>query len=66
MHKSLTIKRIERAVKRSMAGHGFPGFCISCGKEAEGCEPDMRNGRCGYCHASKVYGAEELALITFL
>ncbi len=65
MHKSLTIERITEAVEESMIGHGFPGFCTSCGKEAEGCEPDMRRGRCEYCHASKVYGAEELALMVF-
>ncbi len=65
MHKNLTVERITEAVEESMTGLGFPGFCTSCGKDAEGCDPDMREERCEYCHAHKVYGAEELALMVF-
>lgn len=39
------------------------GFCIACGEEQYGCEPDMRRGECDDCGERKVYGAEELLLM---
>lgn len=36
------------------------GFCVKCGSEQYGCEPDMRNGECECCGEQAVYGAEEL------
>ena len=39
------------------------GFCLSCGHEADGVEPDARKYECGHCGAHKVYGAEELVLM---
>jgi predicted RNA-binding Zn-ribbon protein involved in translation (DUF1610 family) len=39
-----------------------PGFCVACGAEAEGVEPDARKYRCEECGEMAVYGAEELAL----
>ena len=35
------------------------GFCIACGDEAYGCEPDARNYECESCGKMEVYGAEE-------
>jgi hypothetical protein len=40
MHKSITIKRIENAIKRRSKDLDNPGFCLACGEEATGCEPD--------------------------
>lgn len=40
---------------------GTTGFCLACGAEQCGCEPDMRAGTCEACNAPKVYGLEELA-----
>ena len=38
------------------------GFCISCGAEAYGVEPDARKYVCECCGKRAVYGAEELLL----
>lgn len=38
------------------------GFCIACGEEAHGVEPDMRRGECESCGEKKVFGAEELII----
>jgi hypothetical protein len=39
------------------------GFCLACGSDIEGCEPDMRNGKCEVCDEPKVFGLEELLMI---
>jgi hypothetical protein len=39
-----------------------PGFCLACGNDVEGCEPDMRKGECECCGEKAVYGAEELMM----
>ena len=36
------------------------GFCLACGEEQGGVEPDARQYKCAACGAFKVYGAEEL------
>ena len=38
------------------------GFCIACGAEAYGVEPDARKYVCECCGKRAVYGAEELLL----
>lgn len=40
-----------------------PGFCLMCGNEAGGCEPDAREYRCEACDAGQVFGAEELLMV---
>lgn len=39
------------------------GFCIACGEQQAGVEPDARKYKCESCGEWKVYGAEELALM---
>ena len=39
------------------------GFCLACGHEHDGVEPDARRYVCPSCGAAKVYGAEELGLM---
>lgn len=39
------------------------GFCLACGTEQDGVEPDARKYKCDACGAHKVYGAEEIALM---
>ncbi len=58
--KGLTPDIILEACERSMFGLDNPGFCLACGCEADGCEPDAREYECEACGAPKVYGAEEL------
>lgn len=62
MHKSLTAERIMEAVERRMNSLDNPGFCIKCGKEQDGCEPDAREYECESCGTNTVYGADELLM----
>ena len=39
------------------------GFCLACGAEAFGVEPDARKYRCEECDERAVYGAEELVIM---
>jgi hypothetical protein len=62
LHPSITPERVIEAVEREHVSLDNPGFCIACGEEADGCEPDARKYRCESCGAMKVYGAEELLI----
>jgi hypothetical protein len=62
MHKSITPDRVVDAVGRRMFSLDNPGFCIACGEDAEGCEPDMRRGKCEHCGKRAVYGVYEILL----
>lgn len=42
------------------------GFCVACGEEAYGVEPDARGYECECCGEMKVYGAEELMMLGFI
>ena len=55
----ITIDRILEAVE---SGEDM-GFCLACGDEAYGVEPDARKYECESCGKEKVYGAEELLLM---
>lgn len=61
-HPSLTLSRVEEAVRRRMRSLDNPGFCIECGHEHDGVEPDARAYPCEHCDADGVYGADELLL----
>ena len=39
------------------------GFCLACGFEQDGCEPDARNYRCEDCGERQVFGAEEILVM---
>lgn len=39
------------------------GFCLACGDEAYGVEPDARKYECESCGEMQVYGAEEILLM---
>ena len=60
MHASITVERIMAACEAD----DHLGFCIACGDEAYGVEPDARRYVCESCDAKAVYGAEELLLMT--
>jgi hypothetical protein len=57
VHPSITINRVCDAVERRMTSLDNPGFCTSCGEEA-----DARRGKCEYCGDRAVYGADELLI----
>ena len=63
MHKSLTLERIAEAVKRSQSSLDNPGFCINCGSEVDGVEPDAESYECEDCGSHNVYGAEQLLIM---
>jgi hypothetical protein len=62
LHKSLTPEKIMEAAENSMFGTANPGFCVFCGNEQDGCEPDARKYECENCGEKGVYGAEELLM----
>lgn len=59
-HPSITTDRVARAVETSLFTTDNPGFCIACGEDAEGCEPDARNYECECCGKRQVFGAQEV------
>lgn len=62
VNPKVTEEAILNAVERGMESLDDPGFCILCGCEACGVEPDGRKIKCESCGANCVYGAEELLL----
>ena len=60
LHPSITSERVCDAVSRETFGTDNPGFCIACGHEQEGCEPDARDYECEACGEKQVFGAAEL------
>lgn len=58
-HKNF--ERIFDAANRQMFDLDNPGFCVRCGEEQEGHEPDARNHECECCGEMAVFGAAELA-----
>lgn len=66
MHKSITADRVMAACERSMTSLDNPGFCVRCGGEADGVEPDACRYVCELCGEPGVYGAEQLMLMVAL
>ena len=63
LHSSLTVDRVEKAAQSQMYGIKNPGFCIACGEDATGCEPDARNYTCEICEEKQVFGAQEIVFM---
>lgn len=61
-HPSVTLDRVTAAVERQESSLDNPGFCVLCGADAEGVEPDARGYTCESCGEPGVHGAEELLL----
>ena len=62
LHPSITPDRVLEACEDGMTSLDSPGFCVACGADAEGVEPDARRYKCEVCGEKAVYGAEELAM----
>jgi hypothetical protein len=58
--KRFSVAKLERA-NADMAG-----FCLACGAEKDGCEPDARKDPCESCGKNLVFGAEEIALMGYV
>ena len=66
MHSSITLDRVAEAVEREEITLDNPGFCICCGCDAEGVEPDARGYTCDECGQLGVYSASELLIVLAL
>ena len=54
----MTVEQILAA----MQADDYIGFCVVCGAEHDGVEPDARQYPCRECGKLSVYGAEELLI----
>ena len=63
IHPSVTLDRVGEAVERHHTTLDNPGFCVRCGAEAEGVEPDAREYECEACGENGVFGADELLIM---
>ncbi len=61
-HSTLTDDAIMDACDRRLGSLDNPGFCLICGAEQDGCEPDAQNYECESCGAEQVFGCEELMM----
>jgi len=59
IHESITVERVIEAVSED----DCIGFCVACGEETNGVEPDARKYTCDSCDEKTVYGAEELLIM---
>jgi predicted RNA-binding Zn-ribbon protein involved in translation (DUF1610 family) len=57
------IKIPASALEAMLARDNNEGFCLSCGAEAYGVEPDAVNYRCESCGAQEVFGASEILIM---
>lgn len=62
INTKVSVDVVAEAVERGMIGLDSPGFCILCGCEVEGVEPDAQKYHCESCGSECVYGAEELLI----
>lgn len=61
------IQQFRPVISESEYSHNDnAGFCLACGAEASGVEPDARRYKCESCDAPKVYGLEELLMMGLL
>lgn len=61
-HKSITDDAVLDACERHAMTLDNPGFCLVCGNEASGVEPDAENYECESCGAEQVFGADQLLI----
>jgi len=60
-HPKITPEQIMNAVTDDEG----VGFCLACGEEVMGVEPDAEKYQCEICGESKVYGAEQLLIMGY-
>lgn len=62
MHHSITLERVAEAAGRQQFSLDDPGFCLACGHEQDGCEPDAVEIECEACGECQVHGASDLVI----
>lgn len=60
--EKIDLDTLLAAVESEAFGLENPGFCLSCGAERDGCEPDAREYPCDECGKRAVFGAAEVLL----
>jgi hypothetical protein len=60
---NLSLDTIADAVAGRLHNLDNPGFCLYCGAQNDGCEPDAENYRCESCGTFNVFGAEQLLIM---
>ena len=63
IHPSITTERIASALEDYELNCGNPGFCLTCGADADGCEPDAEFYECEECGSPEVFGAMQVAIM---
>lgn len=61
-HPSVTGAAVMEACERRRTSLDNPGFCLACGEEASGIEPDACDYECEACGEPQVFGCEELLM----
>ena len=59
----MTKINIDEVIAAAENDEEYIGFCLACGDEAYGVEPDARRYECESCGKNKVYGAQEILLM---
>ena len=55
---------IDAVIAAAQNEEEYIGFCLACGAEKYDVEPDARKYECDECGKEKVYGAQEILLMT--
>jgi hypothetical protein len=63
VHESITMARCLAACELASFRLDNPGFCLSCGDDADGVEPDAEGHICEGCGESAVMGAENALIL---
>jgi hypothetical protein len=63
IHPSITFERVADACHQRETSLDNPGFCLACGADHDGCEPDARGYECYECGKNTVYGSEECLML---
>jgi len=54
---------LTQALEDFECGTSNPGFCLACGEQADGCEPDASEYECECCGKHAVFGAAEILMM---
>ncbi len=62
VNPKITTELVMAACERRRASCDDPGFCLACGLEVLGIEPDASGYECESCGEPAVYGCEDLLM----
>jgi hypothetical protein len=58
----MSMMSLERVIE-AVGEDGRIGFCLKCGHEQGGCEPNAQNYKCESCGEHEVFGAERILMM---